>query len=449
MDEAIKDIIDVIKECIQNNKNIVVVFSALSGITNELSKAAEKAKDGNYIPEIIEKIINRHFTAAEAIQNSTIKKDVTTKIKARVNELKQGLIAIIRLQQLTNQSKDDILSYGEILSGYILWGLLKNEGLDIEYYTGDKLIVTDDNFGDALPNMDLTEARLKTTIKPLLEKGITPIITGFIGATPSHKITTMGQGTSDLTAAIIAYILHKCWDYDVRVCYWKDVGGYMSGDPKVIPGAKIIPKLTFPEVIESAASGAKIIHVQALYLLMEAGIPTLVKNIFNPESAGTLIETAVFNKSTVKTVILDTKISLIKIKIEMISGMLTKIFKHLKGIYIPMFSRSFSESNISLIIKSGDYEKAIKSLSAAMDGDLKGLVTEITTEKNVSIIAVVGAGMEGVPGIASRVFKAVAEKGINVLMISQGSELNISFVVKRKDGILAARAIHEAFGLNN
>ncbi len=321
--------------------------------------------------------------------------------------------------------------------------------MDVQYFTGKAAgIVTDSNFGEARPLLKVTEHQVKQNIEPLLDKGITPVVTGYIAATQDGEITTLGRGGSDYTATIIAAALEAD-----EVWVWTDVDGLMTSDPKIVPSAKVVPELSFHEAIELAIFGAKAMHPRALEPAMEKEIPVRIRNTFNLQNLGTLIlkEQKIKSTDIVKGITLIKKCALINVGgAGMIGtpGTAAKVFDILgkNNINVLMISQSASEANISFILQREVLEKAVSTLEIALLGS--GLIREVSTEDDVCVVAVVGADMKGTPGVAARMFGAVARRGVNVRMIAQGSsELNISFVVKETDGEKAVRAIHEEFKL--
>jgi len=274
------------------------------------------------------------------------------------------------------------------------------------------------------------------------------VVTGYIAATQDGEITTLGRGGSDYTATIIAAALEAD-----EVWVWTDVDGLMTSDPKIVPSTKVIPELSFQEAIELAIFGAKAMHPRALEPAMEKEIPVRIRNTFNPQNLGTLIvkDQKIKAKDVVKGTTLIKNLALINVSgAGMVGtpGTAAKVFDMLgkNNINVLMISQSASEANISFILHRDGLERAVSTLEIALLGS--GLIREVTAEDDVCVVAVVGAGMKGTPGVAARLFGAVARRGVNMRMIAQGSsELNISFVVKETDGEKAVRAIHEEFKL--
>jgi len=449
--ENIRRIADIISSSVSKGHQIIAVVSALDGITEKLIEAAERAekRDKGFIHNLGQELLNRHLRVAEeAIFNSSILKEIQLTIAATLEELEKILTGILYVGELTPRSKDYILSFGERLSAPILYGALKDVGLNTCFLTGAEAgIVTDDNFGEANPLMNVTKLQVKERLEPLLQKGMVPVVTGFIAATQDGITTTLRRGGSDYTATILGAALGA-----EEIWIWTDVDGLMTSDPKIVPNAKTLPELSFREALEMAVFGAKAMHPRALEPIMDSNTIVRIKNIFNPNGPETvLVKETKAKPGTVKAVTLLKDVALINISgAGMVGapGTAAKVFEVLgkNKINILMISQGASEANISLIIRRNLMEKAVNALELALLGG--GLIREITGEDDVCVISVVGAGMRNTPGIASRVFTAVARRGINVRMIAQGSsELNISFVVKESDGPAAVQAVHEEFKL--
>jgi aspartate kinase len=431
---------------------VVAVVSALEGVTDQLIQAAEEAKKGNreYIREFKQEILERHLkTAKETIKDAQIREEAEQTLKERIDELEQVLTGIVYVGELTPKSRDTVISYGEKLSAPIVSGALKDLGLKSEHFTGGEAgIVTDNNFGEAGLLMNVTKYQVKKNLEPLLKKGAVPVLTGFIAATQNGETTTLGRGGSDYTATIIGAALEAD-----EVWIWTDVDGLMTSDPKIVSSAKTINELSFQEATELTIFGAKAMHPRALEPARKEGIPVRIRNVFKPENPGTLIkkEQKIKQKDGVKAVTLVRNVAVITVSgAGMVGapGTAAKVFEVLgkENINILMISQSVSEANISLVIQRSLLERAVNTLEIALLG--RDFIREIMSEEDVCVVAVLGAGMKGMPGVASRIFSAVAQKGINVRMIAQGSsELNVSFVVKEKDGDETVRAIHKEFKL--
>lgn len=451
--ENIRNVASLIGDCSSHGYAIVSVVSALEGVTNKLIEAAEQANKGNKVDvsSFIQEIFEKHVGASRrAIKSRSIKEEIEQIIKTTINELEKVLTGISYVGELTPKSKDYVASFGERLSTVIVWGALRDLELDAQYLTGKEAgIVTDSNFGEASPLMNVTRQQVKEKIEPLLKKGKIPVVTGYIAANQDGITTTLGRGGSDYTATIIGASLTAD-----EVWIWTDVDGLMTSDPRIISSARMIPELSFQEATEMTIFGAKSMHPKTLEPAIEDNIPVRIKNTFNPENTGTLIvnEQKIKLRDVVKAVSLVEDVALVNVSGAGMVGTLgtaAKVFGLLakSSINILMISQSVSEANISFVIRRDLLERAISTLEIALLSS--GLIRKITAEDDVCVVAVVGAGMKGTLGVAARIFSTIASRGINIRMIAQGStELNISFVVKEVDGKNAVRAIHEEFKLD-
>jgi aspartate kinase len=396
-------------------------------------------------------MLEKHSAAAmKAIKNKRVLQEIGQIIEKTLDELGKVLTGISYVGELTPKSRDYVVSFGERLSAPIVWGALRDLKLESQWFTGKEAgIVTDANFGEATPLMNVTMHQLRERIGPLLEKQVIPMVTGYIAATQDGVVTTLGRGGSDYTATLLgaALAVDEVW-------IWTDVDGLMTADPKIIPSAKMLPELSYQEAAEMAIFGVKAMHPRALEPLMRENIRARIRNVFNQENPGTLIakESTVKHTEVVKAIALIKDVAMVNVSgAGMVGapGSYAKIFDVLgkNKINIMMVSTAVSEANMSLIIRRKLVGRALSTLEIALLG--RGLVSEVTAEDDVCVIAVMGANMKGTLGVASRIFTTVARKGINIRMIAQGSsELNISFVVKEKDGEVAVRAIHEEFKLD-
>ena len=445
--ENIRRVAKIVAGSVKKGQRVVVVVSALAGVTNQLVEEAEQAekKDEKQIQEFTQKLVKKHVaTAAEAIKNKSIQKEVEQVIRKTVSELEKVLTGICYVGEITPKSRDYVLSFGERLSAPIVWGALRDIKLQAQCFTGKEAgIVTDDNFGAASPLMNVTTHQVTGRLEPLLEKNVVPVVTGYIAATQDGVVTTLGRGGSDYTATILSVALSAD-----EVWIWTDVDGIMTTDPKIVQSARRLPQLSYGEAAEMAIFGAKAMHPSALEPVIAAHIPVRIRNVFNPENHGTLIADGQEVKSTevVKAVAM---INIRGAAMVGAPGSYAKIFDVMgkNNINIMMISAAVSEANISLIIRRKLLGRALSTLEIALLG--RSVVNEITSEDDVCVIAVMGANMKGTLGVASRIFATVAKKRINIRMIAQGSsELNVSFVVKEKDGAAVVRAIHKEFKLD-
>jgi aspartate kinase len=452
--ENIRNVADLVTQYAKNDCRVAVVVSALAGVTNNLIEVACQAKksDEKHIEAFIKELLQKHLEAVSAAINSKqIQKEVIQIIEKTISELEKVLTGICYVGELTPKSKDYVVSFGERLSAPIVWGAIKDHKLETQCFTGKEAgIVTDSNFGEADPLMNFTTHLIRERLEPLLEKGVIPVLTGFIAANQDGIVTTVGRGGSDYTATILGVALQVN-----EVWIWTDVDGIMTTDPKIVPSARILPQLSYQEAAEMAIFGAKAMHPRALGPVIKENIPVRIRSVFHPENPGTLITKEPNAKVTeaVKAVAMIKDVAMLNINgAGMVGapGSYAKVFDVLgkNNINVMMISTAASEANISMIIKRGLLGRAISNLEIALL-ERGGVINEVTSEDDVAVIAVMGANMKGTLGVASKIFSTVAKKGINIRMIAQGSsELNISFVVKEKDGVAVVRAIHEEFNLD-
>ena len=452
--ENIRHVADLVTKYAKKDNKVVVVVSALAGVTNELIEVACQAKksDEKHIQTFTAKLLKKHVEAiSSAITSKSIQKEVTQINEKTIVELEKVLTGICYVGELTPKSKDYVLSFGERLSAPIVWGAIKDLKFETQCFTGKEAgIVTDSNFGEADPLMNFTTHLIRERVGPLLEKGVIPVVTGFIAANQDGIVTTVGRGGSDYTATILGVALKAD-----EVWIWTDVDGIMTTDPKIVPKARMLPQLSYQEAAEMAIFGAKAMHPRALGPVSKENIPVRIRNTAHPENPGTFVtkEPAANENKPVKSVAMIKDVAMLNVYgAAMVGapGSYAKVFDILgkNNINVMMISTAVSEANISMIVKRGTLGRAISSLEIALL-ERGGIVSEVTTEDDVAVIAVMGAYMKGTLGVASKIFSIVAKKGINIRMIAQGSsELNISFVVKEKDGAAVVKAIHEEFGLD-
>ena len=430
---------------------IVSVFSAISGVTDDLIRISTLIQKENKdaASNLIKKIIKNHMQMANGcVKNSKIKKELIEKMKNDLSELEELSHGMLLLGEVTPRSSDYLISFGERLSINLIAFVLRDLGSKAQALTGkDVGIVTDSNFGESKPLMDTTRLRVSYTIESLLAKKTIPVVGGFAGADQHGNITTFGRGGSDYTATIVASSIKAD-----EVWLMSDVDGLMTTDPKIVKNAKVLKEVSYTEAMEMALFGAKYIHPRALEPLVTKKTPLRIKGTFNTKNPGTLVTASpsVDTQKTVKCVSAIRHTGLIDVRggsMVGAPGTAATIFSTLAkaGVNIMMISQSPSESSISIIVKKNDLDKAVNVLEMNLLGKI---IKKVDVTIDVAIIALIGSGMRGTVGIASKVFAAVAKKGVNVVMIAQGSsELNLAFVVKDSDCNTAVQALHDEFEL--
>ena len=446
-----KKIINVceIVQKVKKNNQVIVVSSALQSTTDELLELSENAKKGQVNKKIINDIVQRHQDAIkDIIQDKKIQDEVFEKVSSLIKELEKTVEGVIIVKELSDKTRDKIVSFGEQLAVPIISAKLRDMGIKSESFTGGEVgIMTDENFGNASPLMKVTQHNVKNNLSNLLEETV-PVITGFIGVTQQGDISTIGRGGSDFSASLIG----MCLSVD-EIWFMTDVDGLLTANPKLYPNAKTIPQLSYDEAAEMAIMGAKGMHPRALDPARTANIPVRIKNTFNPEAEGTLINKDIIVKTNevTKAVTSINELAMITLSgMNMVGnpGTAGEIFGVLgrNNVNIIMISQSISEANITFLIKNNDVRKAVSVLQVSLLG--KSTVTNISSDDSVAVISIVGAGMKGTQGVAARLFGAISRENMNVKMIAQGSsEQNISFVVDQSNTVKAIEAIHREFNM--
>ena len=449
--KKIVHITNLIKSYHNKGNEIIGVFSAVTGITDEILNISRYIlkKDKNKIKEFINNTRSIHVDIInECIKNNTHKAKAMQVVEILLKEMESILNGLALLAEVTEKALDHLLSFGERLLTPIISYSLLDKGIDSVYLTGQEVgILTDSKYGQARPLIDTTKIRVKHNIDPLLKEKKIPVITGFIGADQNGNITTLGRSGSDYTATIIA----ACIDAD-EVWLWTDVNGLMTADPNIVKQAKVLREVSFAEAIELSLFGAKYMHPRALEPVMDSKIPIRIRNAFNISNNGTIISKLPSKSSQriVKSIIAIRNTALIDVSggaMVGAPGTAAKIFDALarKSVNIMMISQSPSESSISMVVKKDDLDTAITTLDLTL---VDNLIKNVKVNEDVAVIAVVGSGMRGIKGIAAKVFTSISEKKINVIMITQGSsELNLAFVVNNSDCEKAVRSLHETFML--
>jgi aspartate kinase len=433
---------------IKENKKVIVVPSAMSGVTDQLIKIAHNSEQGNIevANELINNLRQRHLTTVEEL-GATATSPASQHITELLESLSQTVHGIYLLRELSLRSKDLIVSFGERLSAPLMQVALESLGVPAQHLTGAQAgIVTSAAFGNARP---LPEAytRIPERLTPLLEKGATLVVTGFIGETLQGVITTLGRGGSDYTATILGAALEAD-----EVWTWKDVDGVMTADPRLVPEAQNLEQLSYEEIMEMAYFGAKVLHPLAVTPLQEKNIPLRVKSAADPGFPGTLITAHPKPlKNVVKAVTAIRNTALVDVGGAGMIGVpqvVSKIFDVLtdEDVNVLMISQSSSMANISLVVQQSDGKRAVEALKRQFENSEMIRTFELFEE--MAAVAIVGEGMRGSKGIAAKLFSAVAAEDISLDMISQGSsELNISFAIDDVHTPKAVQAIHKAFHL--
>jgi aspartate kinase len=450
--EKLRKVATIVRRFHRDDHQLIVVTSAMYNVTNSLVEIAKHASHGNKekVREFMETIVSKHKKAAEAaIMDEQILAKTLAAVDSRSDELRNILLGIAHIGELTPRSRDYVLGYGEKLSAPILQGAIEDIGIKAKALTGGEAgIVTDSRFGDASPLMNVTSLQVKQNLEPLLEQGFIPVISGFVASTQDGVQTTLGRGGSDYTASIIGAAIGAD-----EVWVWKDVDGLMTANPKIVKSAKMIETISFAEAMELAHFGAEVIHPRALECAARYKLPFRVKSVKDPDAKGSQIvsEVKVKHGDVAKAITNIGDVTVITVSGASMVGtprLAAKVLQILtdEDIDVLMISQSSSEESITLAIPKASGSKAQNALELSLLGSKQ--VREVSLEDGLSIVAVVGAGMKGTPGVAAKVFGTMAKHEINIRAIAQGSsELNISFIINKEDAKKAVESLHHEFKL--
>jgi aspartokinase/homoserine dehydrogenase 1 len=434
-------------------KRVVVVVSAISKVTDLLIGAAAHAagKRRTELEFELKHIQNLHQTVAHELKLSPPDEATLLEELGILQSQLAGLLnSIFVLGELTPRGLDLILSFGERMSIQLLAAAIKQAEIPAMPVEATKLIVTSQQFGDARPLLDKSVTKAKPLLMKLIDKGVVPVVTGFIGATLEGTTATLGRGGSDYSATILGY----CLDAD-EVWIWTDVDGAMTADPRIIPEAQTIPALSYNEAAELSYFGAKVLHPLTMVPASLKNIPIKVKNTFRPHVEGTTISDHVFrSEDGCKAITTVRAVSLVTLQgkgMTGVPGIAAKLFgaiaaEHISVLFI---SQASSEFNISLIVRHEDGPAAVHVLKSAFETDMaKQDIEAVMLEEHLAIVAVVGEGMKGHPGVAGKTLSSLGSANVNIVAIAQGSsERNISIVIHDAQTKAAVQAIHDAFEL--
>lgn len=425
-------------------KPVVVVVSAILGVTDMIFKALQEAFDSEVkILPFIEDLEDRHQRIVEeTIEKKAIKQKVLASIEERLGKLERLLYGVAYIKDISDSVKALILSYGERFCGQILSGVIRDKGRDSLPLESDQIgLVTDDSFDRATADLVETKENLERSVLPLVRKGIIPVITGYFGCTKEGKITTFGRNGTDYSAAVIA---HGLCAQELEI--WKDVDGFMSADPKIVDGAKKIDSLSYYEAAELSYFGAKILHPRTVEPVLNDNISICLKNLNAPNNDGSrLLKRSIERKGIIKSVTFNRDISLLKIRgpgVGYKPGVIAEIGNTLSDLGINIFSVITSQTCINLLLDSRDSLESYEAIQT-LGG---GVIEKVEREDDIALVSVVGEGLQNKKGIAARVFSVVAAEKINIEMIAFGaSEVAYYFIIKDDDVEKTIKAIHSEF----
>lgn len=444
--ESISRLMKILKDKGNPVEKSIIVLSAMHGVTNLLSKMAEGAANGIEFSSELEELEYLHFNVVKELMAVRNQNPVFTQLKIYFNELEDLLQGVYTLQELSLQTKDRILSYGERCSVLLVSQVAAQYFQKVLAVDASKLIRTDDTFGNARVHLEQSEKRIKEFVESHSEEML--FVTGFIGSTLSGKMTTLGRGGSDYTAAIFGSAVDA-----ERVEIWTDVDGMLTADPRIVKKAFSLPVLSYTEAMELSYFGAKVVYPPTMIPAFLKNIPIVIKNSFNPSFSGTVIQKdSGHSNFPIKGISSINQVSVLNLSGSgMIgkAGFSGKLFTLLaqNHINVILITQSSSEHSITFAVHPEDALAA--KLIIENEFELEIAADKINVpqlEENLSILAIVGEKMKQTPGMSGKLFSALGRNGINVRAIAQGSsEYNISVIISQNDLSKALNAVHDAF----
>src|SRR5579863_3716914 len=428
---------------------VLAVVSAMSGVTDLLLGALRHAEadDEPGIDSSIRTLSDRHEkTCHELLREPARCERAMAGVRELVADFRRIAHGMLMLGERPPRSVDEAVAIGERLSALLLSEYLQSSGVAAQDVNASGVIVTDAVFGNATPMMDETRKKTNQTLRPLLDRGVIPVVTGFNGATLDGRATTLGRGGSDYSASILAAALDAS-----ELWIWTDVDGIMSADPRLVPDARVLDTVTYSEAAELAYNGAKVLHPRTLAPLIERQIPVWSKNSFHLEHPGTRIVSTMEAPPGPRAVTSMANVALISMEpassAVSSSRLMSRALEALAdaNAEVLAFTSSSYRQSFCFLVRKEELGVAMKSLESDLALELThGYLKPISVDENVGLLAIVGEGMRGTPGLAGRIFSAISQKDVNIIAIAQGSsELTISVVVHRDGLERAIQAVHK------
>jgi len=451
--DALMSATQIIQDAQKDWSRVVVVTSAMSGVTNLLLDSATLAAQGKVdtLSSAESSLREKHSVAADTLIKD---EELCAQTKAEINILILSFVdlckAIAVLGEASPRALDAVASLGERMSLKLLAAIVNDAGIKAQAVESSEFIITNSHYQNAHPDLKITTEKTRDILNPLMDEGFIPITTGFIGATPEGVITTLGRGGSDYSAAIIGSVLPAD-----EVWIWTDVDGVMTTDPRIVKEAKTLSEISYGEIAELAYYGAKVLHPKTIRPVVEAGIGLRICNTFNPSHPGTRLMANVksngkpVNGQVVKAVTAIRKQRLVTIEgrgMLGVPGVAARAFSAVAstGTSVPLITQASSEQSICFAVPSEAAFSVTSALEKTFSYEIEDEdIDRVWSTDDVSIVTVVGAGMRHTPGVAGKVFSQLGNNNVNVLAIAQGSsEVSISLVVDAADTENAVKALH-------
>jgi len=429
------------------HRPVVAVVSAMSQVTDLLLNTLRHAEAGDEagIEANLDRLSKRHLETCDQLLSGARRERTLAGVNELIADFRRIAHGMLMLGERPPRSVDEAVAIGERLSALLVSEYLQSVEVPARAINAAEVIVTDAVFGNATPLMDETRKKADQVLRPLIDRGEIPIVTGFNGATLDGRPTTLGRGGSDYSASILAAALDAS-----ELWIWTDVDGIMSADPRLVPEARVLDTVTYSEAAELAYNGAKVLHPRTLAPLIERQIPVWSKNSFRLEHPGTRIVSEMEAPPGPRAVASMTNVAMISMEPASSAVSSTRLMaRALEALadanaeVLALTSSSYRQS-FCFLIRREELGAAMKALESDLALELThGYLKPIAVDENVGLLAIVGEGMRGTPGLAGRIFSSISAHDINIIAIAQGSsELTISVVVHRDGLERAIRAVH-------
>jgi aspartate kinase len=438
----------------KKRRPVAIVVSAMSKVTDLLLETMRHAESGDRagLEADLALLRERHEEACRELLPPGEQGPVLAKLHDVIDEFERIASGMALLGERPPRSVDEAVAAGEWLSAILVSEYLRVSGIPSAAVNARDVVVTDAVFGNASPLMDPTRAKAEAVVRPLLERGLLPVVTGFNGATADGRPTTLGRGGSDFSASILSAALDAA-----ELWIWTDVDGIMSADPRLVPDAEVLEEITYAEAAELAYNGAKVLHPRTLAPLVEKRIPVWSKNSFAPEKPGTRIVPEMAVAQGTRAVASMRNVALVSLEpasaeingVQVMARALDAIAR--VDVEVLVVSSSSYRQSFCFLVREDELDRTVQALESALALELAhDYVHPIQVDRNVGLLAAVGEGMQGRPGLAGRIFTAISRVQVNIIAIAQGSsELTIAVVVRRDGLEKAVKAVHAECGLGS
>jgi aspartate kinase len=431
----------------RGRRPVVAVVSAMSGVTDLLLDTLRHAEGGDEagLESNLRKLRERHLETCRELLPAEQQEVVTAGIRSLIGDFERIANGVRMLGERPPRSVDEAVAIGERLSALLMAAYLESQGTPAVAVNAASVVVTDAVFGSANPQLGPTKERALKELAPRIEAGVLPVVTGFNGATADGRPTTLGRGGSDFSASILASVLDAS-----ELWIWTDVDGIMTADPRLVPDAAVLDEVSYHEAAELAYNGAKVLHPRTLAPLVEKQIPVWSKNSFDLSKPGTKIVPKISAAwgpravtSLAKVVLISIEPTSPELNVTQLIARALDALGRVNAEVLALSSSSYRQS-LCFLLRKEELSMALAALEAGLALELAhGYLKPIEVDDSVGLLAVVGEGMRGTPGLAGRIFTAISRESVNIIAIAQGSsELTIAIVVRRDGLEKAVRAVH-------